>query len=114
MSPSNAGVVANADSAWVARLTEHLRQASGDARCIETHISWVLLAGAFAYKIKKPVRFAFLDFGTLGARRHACETEIRVNRRFQSHDKPATQLYLGVLPIVGTPDDPRFKYLKYD
>ncbi|MGM9428102.1 AAA family ATPase [Hydrogenophaga sp. MI9] len=75
---------------------------------MQTHGGWVLLAGEFAYKIKKPVRFPFMDFGTLGARRHACETEIRVNRRFQSHDKPATQLYLGVLPIVGTPDDPRW------
>ena len=75
---------------------------------MQTHGAWVLLAGEFAYKIKKPVRFPFMDFSTLGARRHACETEIRVNRRFQSHDRPATQLYLGVLPIVGTPDDPRW------
>ena len=75
---------------------------------VQTHGAWVLLAGEFAYKIKKPVRFAFMDFGTLGARRHACETEIRVNRRFQSHDKPATQLYLSVLPIVGTPEDPHW------
>jgi uncharacterized protein len=75
---------------------------------MQTHGAWVLLAGDFAYKIKKPVRFPFMDFGTLGARRHACETEVRVNRRFQSHDRPATHLYLGVLPIVGTPDDPRW------
>lgn len=74
----------------------------------ETHGAWVLLAGEFAYKIKKPVRLPFMDFGTLGARRHACETEIRVNRRFQQHDRPATHLYLGVLPILGTPDDPRW------
>lgn len=75
---------------------------------VQTHGAWVLLAGDFAYKIKKPVRFAFMDFSTLGARRHACETEIRVNRRFQQHDRPATQLYQGVLPIVGTPADPRW------
>ena len=75
---------------------------------VQTHGAWVLLAGDWAYKIKKPVRFAFMDFGTLGARRHACETEIRVNRRFQQHDRPATQLYQGVLPIVGTPADPRW------
>ena len=55
-----------------------------------------------------PVRFAFMDFSTLALRRRACETEIRVNRRFQSLDRPATQLYLGVLPIVGTPDDARW------
>jgi uncharacterized protein len=75
---------------------------------MQTHGAWVLLAGDFAYKIKKPVRFPFMDFGTLGARRHACETEVRVNRRFQSHDRPATHLYLGVLPVVGTPDDPHW------
>ena len=69
---------------------------------VQTHGAWVLLAGAFAYKIKKPVRFTFMDFSTLGSRRHACETELRVNRRFQLHDRPATHLYLGVLPIVGT------------
>lgn len=75
---------------------------------VQTHGAWVLLAGDFAYKIKKPVRFAFMDFSTLAARRHACMTEIRVNRRFQRHDWPATQLYQGVLPIMGTPDDPRW------
>ena len=77
-------------------------------KLVQTHGAWVLLAGDYAYKIKKPVRFPFMDFGTLGARRHACETEIRVNRRFQQHDRPATHLYLGVLPIAGTPDDPRW------
>ncbi|MDQ7743364.1 bifunctional aminoglycoside phosphotransferase/ATP-binding protein [Hydrogenophaga pseudoflava] len=75
---------------------------------VQTHGAWVLLAGDFAYKIKKPVRFPFMDFGTLGARRHACETEIRVNRRFQQHDRPATHLYLGVWPIVGTAENPRW------
>src|SRR3990167_1075189 len=75
---------------------------------METHGAWVLLAGEHAYKIKKPVRFPFMDFSTLALRRHACETEIRVNRRFQQHDRPATQLYLGVLPIVGTPAQPRW------
>jgi uncharacterized protein len=74
----------------------------------ETHGAWVLLAGDFAYKIKKPVRFPFMDFSTLAARRHACETELRVNRRFQLHDRPATQLYLGVLPLLGTAQNPRW------
>ena len=75
---------------------------------VETHGAWVLLAGALAYKIKKPVRFPFMDFSTLALRRQACETEIRVNRRFQQHDRPDTQLYLGVLPIVGTAEQPRW------
>ncbi|HEX7081346.1 MAG TPA: AAA family ATPase [Gammaproteobacteria bacterium] len=67
---------------------------------IETHISWVLLAGAFAYKIKKPVKLPFLDFSTLEQRRRFCEEELRLNRRI------APELYLGVVPIGGTPDEP--------
>ncbi|MFN3495385.1 MAG: AAA family ATPase, partial [Hydrogenophaga sp.] len=73
--------------------------------CHETHISWVLLAGPFAYKIKKPVKLPFMDFSTLALRRAACEAEIRVNRRFERADDPV-RLYLEVLPITGTADDP--------
>src|SRR3569832_761943 len=51
-------------------------------RLVETHISWVLLAGDYAYKIKKPVDFGFLDFSSLAQRRHYCEEELRLNRRF--------------------------------
>lgn len=61
---------------------------------IETHISRVFLAGAFAYKLRKPVRFSFVDFSTLAARRADCETELRLNRRL------APSLYLDVVPIV--------------
>ena len=75
---------------------------------METHGAWVLLAGDFAYKIKKPVRFPFMDFSSLALRRAACETEIRVNRRFQDLNRPATRLYLDVLPILGTPANPRW------
>jgi aminoglycoside phosphotransferase family enzyme/predicted kinase len=67
---------------------------------IETHISWVLLTGSFAYKIKKPVNFGFLDFSTLEKRRFYCEEELRLNRRF------APQLYLDVTSIGGTPQHP--------
>ncbi|MEO1765844.1 AAA family ATPase [Thiobacter aerophilum] len=67
---------------------------------IETHISTVLLAGAFAYKIKKPYDLGFLDFTTLAARRHYCEEELRLNRRF------SPELYLAVLPITGSHEDP--------
>jgi aminoglycoside phosphotransferase family enzyme/predicted kinase len=73
-----------------------------DVEVIETHISWVLLAGEYAYKIKKPVRLAFLDFSTLAARRHFCEEEIRLNRR------TAAELYLDVVAIVQTPGGPSF------
>lgn len=67
----------------------------------ETHISWVLLTGQFAYKIKKPVHLAFLDFSTLESRRRYCAEELRLNRRF------APDLYLAVVPITGTPAAPR-------
>jgi aminoglycoside phosphotransferase family enzyme/predicted kinase len=67
---------------------------------IETHISWVLLAGDFVYKIKKPVDLGFLDFSTLAKRRRYCQEELRLNRRL------APALYLDVVPIAGTPDAP--------
>ncbi len=63
---------------------------------VETHISWVFLAGELVYKRKKPVRFDFLDFSTLAARRHACEEEVRLNRRL------APGVYLGVVPVTET------------
>jgi aminoglycoside phosphotransferase family enzyme/predicted kinase len=77
-------------------------EAARHVRLIETHISWVLLAGHYVYKIKKPVDLGFLDFSTLELRRHYCEEEFRLNRRL------APQLYLGVVPIGGTVDDPKF------
>jgi len=64
---------------------------------IETHISWVLLAGERVYKIKKPVDLGFLDFTTLEKRRHFCHEEVRLNRRL------TTDVYLGVAPIGGRP-----------
>lgn len=62
---------------------------------IETHISWVLLCGEFAYKIKKAVNLGFLDFSTLAKRRQYCHEELRLNRRL------APQLYLDVIAIGG-------------
>jgi uncharacterized protein len=73
----------------------------GRIELIETHISWVFLAGDFAYKIKKPVNLGFVDFSTLDRRRHFCEEELRLNRRL------APELYLDVLPITGSPAAPR-------
>jgi aminoglycoside phosphotransferase family enzyme/predicted kinase len=64
-------------------------------RVIETHISWVLLTGVYAYKVKKAVALPFLDYSTLAARRHCCEEEIRLNRRM------ASELYLGTVAIHG-------------
>ena len=68
--------------------------------CIQTHISWVLLAGDYAYKFKKPLKLAFLDFSTLALRKHYCEEELRLNQRY------APDLYLDVMPIYGTPEHP--------
>lgn len=67
---------------------------------IETHISWVILTGDFAYKIKKPVNFGFLDFSTLEKRHSCCLNELRLNRRL------AAAIYLEVVAISGTPDRP--------
>src|SRR5687767_7818884 len=63
-------------------------------RLLETHISWVILTGPFAYKIKKPVRYDFLDASTLDLRKQYCEEELRLNRRL------AADLYLDVVPIA--------------
>ena len=67
-----------------------------DLQLRETHISWVILAGNYAYKIKKPVDFGFLDFSSLERRRHFCERELELNSRF------APELYLAVVPITET------------
>ena len=48
---------------------------------IETHISWVILTGPYAYKLKKPVNFGFLDFTELSGREHVCNEELRLNQR---------------------------------
>src|SRR4029450_879893 len=74
--------------------------AFGKVSVLETHISYVLLTGAHAYKIKKAVDFGFLDFTSLAARRFFCEEELRLNRRL------APALYLAVVPIAGSVDTP--------
>ena len=69
-------------------------------KLIETHISWILLTGTFAYKIKKPVDFGFLDFSTLEKRCFYCQEEVRLNRRF------APDIYLDVIAITGSEAHP--------
>jgi uncharacterized protein len=61
---------------------------------IETHISWVLLTGEFAYKIKRPVRYSFVDLRSSKRRAFLCHEEVRLNRRF------APKLYLDVCPVT--------------
>jgi aminoglycoside phosphotransferase family enzyme/predicted kinase len=71
-------------------------------RLIETHISWVFLAGRYAYKIKKAVDLGFLNFTSLESRHFYCEEEVRLNRRL------APELYLDVVPIGGARETPEF------
>ncbi|MDP6446787.1 MAG: AAA family ATPase, partial [Pirellulaceae bacterium] len=71
-------------------------EVTADVEMIETHISWVFLTDHFAYKLKKPVRFDFLDFSTVELRRESCEREVQLNSRL------APGVYLGVAPVVET------------
>ncbi len=64
----------------------------------ETHISLVFLAGSEAYKLKKPVKFDFLDFSSPALRKQACDAEVRLNRRL------SPSVYLGVIPICRDAD----------
>lgn len=75
--------------------------AVGQVQLVETHISWVLLTGVYAYKIKKPLDLGFLDFSTLALRQQACADEVRLNRRL------AAEMYLDVIAITGSMDAPR-------
>ena len=68
---------------------------AGAVEWIETHISWLVLAGDFVYKFKKPLKLDFLDFSTPALRRGACEEELRINRR------TAPALYLGLVALTG-------------
>ena len=70
-------------------------------RLIETHTAWIILSGEFAWKIKKPVNFGFLDYSTLEKRHFFCDEELRLNRRF------APQVYLDVVAITGSVESPR-------
>lgn len=65
----------------------------GDIQLIQTHISFVLLAGDFVYKFKKPVDFGFLDFSSLEKRKSCCEQELVLNRRL------CPDIYLGLVTI---------------
>ncbi|MFI5305240.1 MAG: AAA family ATPase [Nitrospiria bacterium] len=67
---------------------------------VETHISWIILTGHFAYKIKKPINLGFVDFSSLDKRRYYCREELRLNRRL------APFLYLEVVSIGGSDRNP--------
>src|SRR4051794_18107217 len=70
------------------------------AQLVETHISWVLLSGDTALKIKRPVRLGFLDFRSLAVRHRMCDEELRLNRRL------APAIYVDVVPIAGPAQAP--------
>jgi uncharacterized protein len=96
--------LADATLAQAARLVKALRQpgpwphpVQEPIGLVETHISWVLLTGPYAYKLHKPVNLGFLDFTGLEQRLHDCREELRLNRRL-SHD-----LYLGLVAVVDSP-----------
>ena len=76
-------------------------ETDGDTQLIQTHISTIILSGELVYKLKKPVDFGFLDYSTLDKRHKNCLEEVRINEGF------APKLYLGVIPITGSIEEPR-------
>lgn len=84
----------------VAALAQRLSAPGAPAEVVETHISFVILAGARVFKLKKPLDLGFLDFSTLERRRFYCEEELRLNRR------TAPEFYLAVVAIAGSPEAP--------
>jgi len=93
----------NASEELLARLRQPgvLPDSAGGVSLIETHISWVLLAGEHAWKLKKPLDLGFLDFSTVERRREACEAELRLNRR------TVPELYEAVVPVWQTEEGVR-------
>ena len=97
LSTNGAGPTLDAKVSFLSQ-PDAYRPAPGEVICRETHMSWVFLAGDRVYKLKKPVRFPYLDFSTLTRREAACRAELRLNRAL------APDIYLDVLPLVDTGD----------
>lgn len=68
--------------------------APATVEAVETHMSWVFLTRPYAWKLKKPVRYSFLDYSTLAARRFYCEEEVRINCRL------AQRIYIGTAALT--------------
>jgi aminoglycoside phosphotransferase family enzyme len=81
------------------RRTDTYPDSAKQVDAVETHMSWVFLADGWAYKLKKPVRYQFLDFSTPEARRRDCEEEVRLNRRL------ASDVYVGTVPLTWDPEE---------
>jgi len=93
MRPRRADVPLAEKVAFLAR-REAYAHAPASVEMIQTHMSWVFLADGYAYKLKKPVRYDFLDFGSVAARRLNCGRELELNRRL------AGNVYQEVVPLV--------------
>jgi aminoglycoside phosphotransferase family enzyme/predicted kinase len=90
--------------AFLSRADSYPGADAGDVAVIETHISVIFLAGSHAYKLKRAVQFPYLNFTSLGARKDACDRELRLNRR------TAPDLYLGLMAVVMGADGTRGLY----
>src|SRR6266481_2679256 len=88
----------NGQSEVLAFLANPATYGGAPVRRIDTHSAVVFLAGDRAFKVKRAVRYSYLDFSTLAQRRAACEAELEINRAF------APGLYLRVIPITREPD----------
>lgn len=95
----------NVNPPWLQDLLEpeNYPNNPNEIKLIQTHLSWVFLAGDLVYKVKKPVDFGFLDFTTLEKRRFFCNEEIRLNKRL------CPEIYLSVVPITKTASGYRFE-----
>ena len=92
--PERASLAANI--AFLSR-PENYPDATASVHVRETHMSWVFLTERYAYKLKKPVRYPFLDFSTLERRHNNSDEEVRLNRRL------APGVYLGVVALARDP-----------
>jgi uncharacterized protein len=89
---------------------------------IETHISYVVLTGEFAYKIKKPIRYSFLNFATVTKRKYYCDRELKLNRRLAPETylevvtlcKKGKEIRLGTAETCGKPLDHAVKMRRLD
>src|SRR5499427_11077348 len=90
------GVSLDEKIAFLSRTTSYASRVCSVARR-ETHMSWIFLAGEEVYKLKKPLRFPYLDFSTLARREAACRAELTLNHRL------APDVYKTVVPILWSP-----------
>lgn len=91
--PTLARAIGLEDKVAFLKRPESYAECPGAVEALETHLAWVFLTDNFAYKLKKPVRYPYVDFRTLAARRRDAEEEVRLNRRL------ARGVYLGVVAL---------------